>query len=246
MRSASAAEWIVGRFTTKNRAASVVGDLVELQPQKELLWFWVSLIGVVVSVSWRAGIRLIAALFVYGVAFLVLAIVSCSPKDLQHWPPNLWFLWALSTSIGAVLWMTLTYAGIRYGLRDKVTQLALVWASLVTVAISFWREPMILFLCLAVSIGMASVSISKIRYRKATWVLLGTVVTGYAGNRLMGYLSMFGLRLLLHSGHKIHFLLLGVVVSFIVTWITVMACSHMHHWLLRDKPFDEKVEEGMA
>lgn len=251
MRSASIAEWIVGRFTSKKRATSVVGDLVELQPQKGLLWFWASLIGVVVSLSWRAGLRLIASFLVYGAAILVLETVGMShlPRDSQHWPPSIRLMLALDASftIGARLWMILMYTGIRYGLQDEVTRLALAWASLATVAIVFWQKPMLLLICLAAGIWMASVSISKIRYSKATLVLMGTLATGWVGDRLMEYPSRFGFRHLLgHSRQNLYLPLIGTGVSLIVFWITVMACSRLHHKLLGDKPLDKEAEEGVA
>jgi hypothetical protein len=249
MRSASIAEWLVGRFTSKERAASVVGDLVELQSQKGLLWFWASLIGVVVSLSWRAGLRFIASFLVYGAALLILEMVGMShlPRDSQHWPPSIRLMLTLDVSftIGARLWMILMYTGIRYGLQDKVTRLALAWASLATVAIVFWQKPMLLLICLAAGIWMASVSISRTRYRKATLVLLGTVATGWVGDRLMGYVSMFGIHLLLRAGHKNIFPVIACV-SLIVFWITVMTCSGLHHKLLGDKPLNKRIEEGVA
>lgn len=76
------------------------------------------------------------------------------------------------------------------------------------------------------------------------------MATGYASARLMGYLSMFYWRSIVHSGQMkshVHLLMGGYAIeSLVVTWIAVMTCSRMHHWLLRDKPLDEEVEEGLA
>jgi hypothetical protein len=61
MHSSSIAEWIVARFTDKQRAASMVGDLVELEPQKGPPWFWFSLVRVVISLAWRRCLAFIVA-----------------------------------------------------------------------------------------------------------------------------------------------------------------------------------------
>ncbi len=69
MRNVAIAQWIVSRFTSKKRAAAIVGDLLELATQKGRLWFWFSLAGVVVSLAWRRPLAFAAALCVYFAAF---------------------------------------------------------------------------------------------------------------------------------------------------------------------------------
>ena len=69
MRNVAFAQWIVSRFTSKKRAAAIVGDLLELATQKGRLWFWFSLAGVVVSLAWRRPLAFAAALCVYFAAF---------------------------------------------------------------------------------------------------------------------------------------------------------------------------------
>ncbi len=61
MHSASIAEWIVGRFTSGKRAASIVGDLLELESQNGALWFWLSLARVVLALAWRWPLAFVAA-----------------------------------------------------------------------------------------------------------------------------------------------------------------------------------------
>ena len=56
MRSASFAEWIIARFTTKARASSIIGDLLEAVPEKGNLWFWLSVAGVFFSLTWRPAL----------------------------------------------------------------------------------------------------------------------------------------------------------------------------------------------
>jgi hypothetical protein len=44
MRRASIAEWILSRATTPERAATIVGDLVEGAESHGTVWFWLSVI----------------------------------------------------------------------------------------------------------------------------------------------------------------------------------------------------------
>ncbi len=42
MRSASIADWLLRRVASKEQAASIVGDLVEISPRKGIVWFWLA------------------------------------------------------------------------------------------------------------------------------------------------------------------------------------------------------------
>ncbi len=53
MPSESFAEWILARFTTPARAASIVGDLLGSRPTERRLWFWLSVVRVLFSLTWR-------------------------------------------------------------------------------------------------------------------------------------------------------------------------------------------------
>jgi hypothetical protein len=61
------AEWIVARFTTHERAGAIVGDLMELIPQRGFRWFWVSIARVVFSFAWRFPVAIIGAFFIAGI-----------------------------------------------------------------------------------------------------------------------------------------------------------------------------------
>jgi hypothetical protein len=89
MHSASIAEWIVARFTSEKRAASIVGDLLELKPQKGPLWFWISLARVIVALGWRRPLASIAAFYAASWAFggFQMAIWGI---HAQHRPPDPW------------------------------------------------------------------------------------------------------------------------------------------------------------
>lgn len=175
MPSASIAEWIVGRFTSKKRATSVVGDLVELQPQKGLLWFWASLARIVVSLSWRRILGFVAAYFFVAACYLRgwgFGGKYGPDRPPEHlWRPTIALLSLFGTLwtplisvlsfVGIFLWMTLIYAAIRYGTQDRVTQLSLASTGLITAVVFYWWQPVILYVCLCLSLCVAAVSILK-------------------------------------------------------------------------------------
>lgn len=252
MRSASIAEWIVGRFTSKERTVAIVGDLFELQPEKGVLWFWASLAGVVFSLFWRRALAFMGAL--YAGNWALRGFVSASGIHAQHRPPeHLWMpLISILSFAGIFLWTVLMYAAIRYGTQDRVTQLALASTGLVTMVIFFWWQPVILIACIALGIWVTSVSILKSEYRKVGLVILVAVTTGFASYVLRAYLTIRYMRFVyfgpmgdreLHAHSSVMWL--GFFMTLVTTWMTTAACSRMHHWLIRDKPLDEETE-GLA
>lgn len=242
MRSALVAEWLLSRFTSSKRAASVVGDLVELKPQKGAVWFWLSIARVLVSLSWRRVAALIAAFYVGAWAYRSFegAIIGINTR---HRPPEMWvnFFLALS-ALGALLLMTFTYAAIRYGLRDRVTQLAMIWAGLVAATIVCWWQPVVLVACIGLSVCMAVHSSVRTEDRKATLVLIVTVVAGFASYLLALYVGSRYQHFVIPgpAGSKEiddHPSVLRVFfcVLLMAAWNTTTACSRMHDWISRNR-----------
>jgi hypothetical protein len=89
MHSSSIAEWIVAHFTDKQRAASIVGDLLELEPHKGPLWFWLSLVRVVISLAWRKSLAFIVAPYA-GLWILGKLTAALQDAYMRHAPPGTW------------------------------------------------------------------------------------------------------------------------------------------------------------
>lgn len=53
MRSIHIAEWILALVTSRDRAASTVGDLVEEAATRGAFWFWPSVLRIAASLLWR-------------------------------------------------------------------------------------------------------------------------------------------------------------------------------------------------
>jgi len=53
MRSTRVAEWVLAQVTSRERAAAVIGDLLEKVPARGQLWFWWSVATTTVALVWR-------------------------------------------------------------------------------------------------------------------------------------------------------------------------------------------------
>jgi hypothetical protein len=110
MHSVHIAEWILALVTTRDRAASTVGDLMEGAPTRGVFWFWSRVLRTAASLLWRdvaeqparatglaflglavyIGIDLLFA-GLSGAAFFRAAMASGHPLHLDSTGWNLWF-----------------------------------------------------------------------------------------------------------------------------------------------------------
>jgi len=247
MRSASIGEWMIGRFIAKKRAASIVGDLVELKPKKGALWFWFSLAVVMVSVSWRKIAAVIAALYAFGWS-LTRFVTAIFGINAQHRPDGYPWAQALTSAliwIGAMMWGVFVYLAIRYGPRDRVAQLAGAWTALITATIFYWWQPVVMSVCLAVSLCVISFSIAKTENRRSTLVLIVTLMVGFVSYMVAAYLGSRYQRFV-YSGPwgdkevREHPSVSWVIFGFLLlmAWVTTTACSRMHAWKERGTSLD--------
>src|SRR6202789_226482 len=110
MHSVNIAEWILALVTTRDRAASTVGDLAEGAAARGVVWFWSGVLRTAASLLWRdiagqparltglaflglavyIGIDLVFA-GLSGVAFFRAAVASGHPLHLDSIGWKLWF-----------------------------------------------------------------------------------------------------------------------------------------------------------
>src|SRR6516164_5665117 len=76
MPNAALAEWLIARFTDGSRAASAVGDLLELAPERGSFWFWWCIARIIFSFTWRRllafAVACLSLAFVFALSFRVL------------------------------------------------------------------------------------------------------------------------------------------------------------------------------
>jgi hypothetical protein len=67
----------------------MVGDLLELEPHKGPLWFWLSFVRVVISLAWRRSLAFIVAPYA-GLWILGKLVLAVQNSYLRHAPSGTW------------------------------------------------------------------------------------------------------------------------------------------------------------
>jgi len=236
MREFEWAEWVLARFTDSDRAVSIVGDLLESHLQRGLLWFWLSFIGILLSLNRRRLAAFFVALvcfrFLRGLPMPVFAPLHGMPPADQ--PPEVWGVWrnfVVLGWIGMLLWVVTPYALLRYGVRDRLGQLALAFCVPITASIFGWRVPACVDTSSVLVLIIFISSLTHARWRRPLLVVVAALIVGYAGIQAAICLA--------------DFYLYRVCTSISVAWcvneslpilgaaILTFACGWMHHRLLQ-------------
>jgi len=254
MRSASIAERIVGRFTSEERAASIVGDLLELTPQKGSLWFWLSFSRVVLALAWRRALAFVAALVVGAMVFGGMQVTDAmgAHRFLSGQYPWMNLFWVLSS----IVFFVLAYTAIRYGLRDRVAQLTLALTIVILAFIRYHyygQQPEILVACIALSLCVVVASLLNSERRRAALVLFGVEAVGVLGGLLAAHLfnqyvsfveptpraAVHGIIQAPPSAAWMYLCMFLMTACMMAT-----ACSHMHNWLMGNQSIDSEIQRN--
>jgi hypothetical protein len=236
MRKALIAEWVLRRVTTRERAAAIVGDLVEADLPEGSGRFWFSVAGVVISQSSRWALALVVACYVAPRAY---GFVEIQPFNSHHLAPEGWIKpLNMACGIATILWFITPYAAIRYGLRDNTVRLSFASAGLITTIGFFWWQPWVLAVCGIVCLAGAMFWLSQVEWRNAVLVAAITIMLGFLAAFLMFYLDflyqnfivpggVMGGREFLPSMRSVDGLLVLMAVA-----TTTKAFSLAHDWLV--------------
>jgi len=237
MRSEFVAEWILARLTTRSRAASIVGDLLENRSEKGTLWFWRSFAGIVLAVAGRRPFAFVAAFFL-GLHALGALSMPIYGVHAAHRPPEMWIpVFAVLAWVGTLLWMTVPYVVIRFGLRDSFAQIALVFCGLVTTIIFYWWIPAVLAACLVLAFSLITASMFVAQPRRALLALAVATAFGFAGGLLTLFLAgLYQKHLYPGPVAEIDSRVLIWGTPLLATWILTTGCSRAHHLFLRHDP----------
>ena len=189
MRSVAAMEWLLARFAGKRRAAAMMGDLLEQREQRGTWWFWRAVAGVMLAVAWRPVLGFVGALYVCNWSYNALQLrtfgVHAEHRPGVLWSPTLIIVAAASS----MMWFVFVYAGIRYGLRARLTQIALATAGVATAIIFGWWQPVMLAACIAAGAVIVIASCMSRERRRAAIALLCTVCVGFVTGLTAMYLE---------------------------------------------------------
>jgi hypothetical protein len=257
MPSSAIAEWTIALLSTRKRAASIVGDLLELKPQKGTLWFWFSVARVVLALAWRRPVAFFVAFLLgtyayFGLASMIhngwssygitpLTAVTRAALRTGHsyrYPPysRTLLLSGLGGAAGT-LWMLLLYAAIRFGFRDRVTQLSLALAALATVLVYHPGQTAILITCAALALAALVASLWNDVRRRAALVVLVVMASGAVFGLLQQLLSK-RYAIVVWPGQqppppRVFWPAFYVFLAALFTTTTI--CSRTHFWIMGDE-----------
>jgi hypothetical protein len=182
MQAASVVEAILCWVTTRDRATAIVGDLVEIREQKGTVWFWLSAAGVLLSLVWRWPIAFVASFYAGAWSFAAF-LMATTGINAHHPQPD--YPWGLVVEglvfVGSCAVALSVFACIRYGLRDRATQMVLAWGTLATAVIYLWWVPAVLLACITGAVALGFYSICTRQGRRSSIVVWSAIVVGVCG-----------------------------------------------------------------
>ena len=143
MPKTTPAEWLLARLTTPDRAAAILGDLEELAATRGRLWLWTAYARTLISLGWRTGgsafiLALVCKRLLFGPVLGLL--MNHRVSHLQEaglfgaYDLPLRFLsWNVIFATAQFLIFALPFVVVRFGWRERLTQLVSV-LSLITAA----------------------------------------------------------------------------------------------------------------
>jgi hypothetical protein len=232
MRSVAIAEWLLGRYAGEQSAWSMMGDLLEQREQKGEWWFWRSYSGMLIAVAWRPVLAFVAALFGCawawrGLMTRQIGMVVTPELEVAHF-------------LAVIGWFVVMYSGVRYGLRDMLTQLAGIVTALATTAIILCRHELSLLIWTGTTLGFVIACAVMPRTRRPAMVFVGTGAAFFAGFLFMAFVSSAYVR------YALHIQLLGseelrqhpsigyvdLALQLIGQAVTAWICKEMHRLLM--------------
>jgi hypothetical protein len=238
----------------RQRAAAIYGDLLELAQTRGRGYFRAAYLRALVALAWRP-----AAAFLFGyVSFLIAAVLFQQPwvgpgagpqsplaAMLQHGvAPLLPFAIArlvfpiagpLLASITIPLRFVFPYAAFRYGLRDRMVQLA--GAAYVATNLVLLYPPLLSpLLAVAVVLGFAT-ALMLAPWRRPTIALATSLAAGICA--LAGIFGIYTLgatyllEQLPHPGILYKAQMPSATLSLVALFVAALVCSWLHRRLLR-------------
>lgn len=177
-------ELVLSLFVTRDRAASILGDLLETADENGMAWFWMSFLRILISLAWRPVLAWAGA-YATGITMLSIALhlgpfwQKVEPIRYAHQQDALDLtLLATAALMSAPLWFLAPYCILRYGLRDRVTLLTITIGALSTLAFVFGPLQWIMRVCTACAIALSLVALARPAWRRP---FLVSALTSAAG-----------------------------------------------------------------
>ena len=231
-------ETTLARYTPPDRAASILGDLLETAQTKGRLWFWASFTRVLCSLAWRVPAAWIGA-YLIG-AFFIATMMNHDPlwtdagfKGVNPTSPLAVGAFMVLTVPGMALWFVAPYTALRFGLRDRFSQLAVALFTVTTLALWLARYSTAALVTGAFLLVAAVIATLFLRHwRKAAIALSLSVGVTLGG--FVGILNLTERAIDYHPDWSYRMHWLAVQFAFQISFVILAAtCSLMHSLLSR-------------
>ena len=180
MLRAHISERLLALFTPRERAAVIVGDLLELHGKRSA--FWLAVAQTTWALSWRTGLGfLLAACAEFYALFVVCNWAAHPPHGVDSAAVFSGWCFALFTT-GAV------FSSVRFGVFDATSRLPIALALLAGLDLAFWWMPGVRLTSNAMTVLVVLISCLTRQRRLALRRLLGAMFAAAAPLLGMMYL----------------------------------------------------------
>jgi hypothetical protein len=184
MRKTPPAEWLLARITDPMRAAAITGDLEELSAGRGRLWFWINYIRALISLGWRTApaafflaVGSMTFIFVPVIRWLVVWRGGSRLMDPGFFGnTHLRIIsWNFSMMTAQFLVLALPFILVRFGVRDRLTQLTCA-LFLIALPVFCFRQRVSDLSSLLIVVAIAAALVLP-RWRRPMIVLAGMGIT---------------------------------------------------------------------
>jgi hypothetical protein len=189
MPKTSPTESLLALVAGRDRAAGIMGDLLELAATRSRGWLVATYLRTLLSLTWRP---LAAFLAGAGVSATILY------AELPTWIGHIFLLighphiWPPLDQVRSELWFLVPFAAVRYGIRDRVVQLALalLLATSGPFYLGFWFDfDPIPITCIACGLLVAACLAISSPWRAALIPLAGICALGFAVSECQNHIQ---------------------------------------------------------
>jgi hypothetical protein len=189
--STAPSEWLLAFVTNPTRAAAILGDLTEMAATRDRLWFWTAYVRTLVTLGWRTPVAFICA--IVGMRFIYRVVISWPMSWLMYHKGHAWiyaqihphvrgFHWILCMLMVQALFFALPFVLIRFGLRNRLTQLACALLLITLPIFILSPSPLMLDLFTIFSVLAIAVALLLPLWRRPLIVLAATCIPIVAMN----------------------------------------------------------------
>ena len=145
-------EWTLARFTEQERAAAILGDLLEIAKTKGRAWFWANFARVLARLAWRGPAAWVVG---YGVGVMLFehfttGDLASNSLNMSAGNPTTTVPMMAAMVVAALSvpgWFIAPYGAVRFGLGDGMSRLAVPLCAVATLGLWQSQSQMTMMVC---------------------------------------------------------------------------------------------------